>query len=277
MPQIHFNCLHTVRLEHEGGLGSVDLCREPDGTGWIRLRLTNPLCQREFLEVLDPTVPVRLEHGVLELLLPWQEGTAVNAWLYSCSPTLGQRRDACLALLQQLLENRGRLPPCLTVLSAKPENLSVGQDGIFLQYLPALRDWQPGMTEAQAVCAAAAAIGQVLAPEPNRPVPDAVQLLLRRQAQLDYSGWDQLQRDLASVPDEPSGAATAWRTGAQRIFRRLHRFEKLFLYGMAGLLLVAALLSLLSAYRQQRRAAQLAWPGMYLAGNQDLRNAEDSK
>ncbi len=107
------------------------------------LRVKDPACQREVLGALDEGIPGRLEAGALELLLPWHGGIPLRQWLYERTPTLGQRRDACLSLLEQLIEPQGKLPPCLTALSARAENLTVDNTAVYLQYLPAFQCWGP--------------------------------------------------------------------------------------------------------------------------------------
>lgn len=275
MDRTRFDSLHTLCLERESQNGCAELCREPDGTRWTKLRLVSPACQREFLASLDQSDPVRLEHGVLELLLPWRDGLSLGQWLHEQNPTLGQRRDACLTLLEQQLEIRGKLPPCLTALASRPENLTVSSGGIFLQYLPDLQNWEPGMTEAQAVRALAEVIHTVLVSGADWARrgggPAEVRLLLLR----DYTNWGQLQRDLTAVPDEPRRAGSLLRARARRVRDGLRRFAPYILRVLAVLLLAAALLSLVMAYRQWSNKQQEVWPGMPLVGNQDLRNEED--
>ena len=275
-----FDSLYTLRLEGESKNGCVELCRTPDGTRWIKLRLTAPACQRECLAVLEESVPVRLENGVLELLLPWREGLPLRQWLHDENPTLGQRRDACLALLEQQLELRGRLPFCLAILAATPENLVNDGTGLLLQYVPDLRDWEPGMTEAQAVCALADVIYEVLAAEadwgPRGRIPAEVRLLRLRRSQGSYAGWGQLQRDLAAIPDHPPRISSILCARAQRARDSLCRMWPLLLRALAALLFAAALLSLAMAYRRQGGEEPNAWPGMPQVGDQDLRNGEDS-
>lgn len=275
MSRTRFDSLQTLCLERESQNGCVELCREPDGTRWTKLRLASPACQREFLAALDPGVPVRLEHGVLELLLPWQDGLSLRQWLHEQNPTLGQRRDACLSLLEQQLEIRGSLPPSLTALAARPENLTVTSGGILLQYLPDLQGWEPGMGEAQAVHALAEVIHTVLVSEADwarrGPGPAEVRLLLLR----NYTDWGQLQRDLTAIPDEPHPAGSMLRTHARRTREVLRRLAPCILRILAVLLLAAALLSLAMAYRQRNSGKQEVWPGMPLVGGQDLRSEVD--
>lgn len=280
MGRTGFDSLHTLCLERESKNGCVELCQEPDGTRWTKLRLASPACQREFLAVLDPAIPVRLKNGVLELLLPWQGGLSLRQWLYEQTPTLGQRRDACLSLLEQQLEIRGRLPPCLTALSAAPENLTVDSRGMFLQFIPDLQSWEPGITEAQAVRALARVIYTALIFQADwtrrGQLPAEVQLLWLRQKEESYTGWGQLQRDLTAVPDEPRRAGSTLRTQTRRMRSRLYRFAPFILRLLAILLLAAALLSLGLTFRQRSSGDLNIWPGMFQVGGQDLRSKEDS-
>ncbi|MBD5147987.1 MAG: hypothetical protein HDT19_04270 [Oscillibacter sp.] len=271
-----FDSLRTLRLERESGNGCVELCREPDGTRWTKLRITAPACQRECLAALGQSVPVRLENGVLELLLPWREGLSLRQWLYEQNPTLGQRRDACLSLLEQQLSLRGRLPPCLTALAAEPGNLVNDGTGLFLQYIPNFQSWEPDMTEAQAVRALADVIYQVLAAEwdGRGRVPAEVRLLRLRRSGQSYTNWGQLQRDLAAVPDNPPRAGSILRARARRTLNGLRRVGSILLRVLAVLLFAAALLSLAMAYRQRSIERQSAWPGMPQVGDQDLRSGE---
>lgn len=273
-----FDSLHTLRLERESKHGCAELCREPDGTRWTKLRLTAPACQRECLSVLEQSVPVRLENGVLELLLPWREGLSLRQWLHEQTPTLGQRRDACLTLLEQQLELRGSLPPCLTVLAAATENLVNDGTGLFLQYIPDLQGWEPGMTEAQAVRALADVIYKVLVMDADWArrgrIPVEVRLLRLRQRE-SYTGWGQLQRDLAAIPDHPPRAGSVLRARAQWVRDGICRIGPFLLRMLVVLLLAAAMLSLAVAYRQRSGGAASTWPGMLQVGDQDLRSGED--
>ncbi len=219
---------------------------------------------------------MRLEDGILELLLPWHDGISLRQWLYERSPTLGQRRDTCLSLLEQLIVEK--LPPCLTVLAAHSENLVRENTRMFLQYLPNLKDWEPGMEEAEAVCAAASVIYEVLAPEPGRwfrgRLPEELQLLDRRQRERDYTSWGQLQRDVAAIPDEFPGIRPVFRSWLSRIQGWLSRYGTYILRTLAAVLLALALLSLASAYRRRQSERGPAWEGMPQVGNQDLRGRE---
>ena len=277
MGRVPFDRLHTVRLAHESQTGYTEVCREPDGTLWIRLCIRSASCQRELLSGLDESVPVRLESGVLELLLPCQKGISLRQWLYEQKPTLAQRRDACLSLLEQQVE--GKVPPCLIALSANTENLIVTSRSMSLQYLPELRQWEPGMEEAQAVCAVAAVICEVLsekaAPWQDKRIPEELLLLNIRQKEQDYTSWGQLQRDVAAIPDTPPRRSSVLYRHIRRAGGWLRCYGKYILRALAALLLAAALLSLASAcLRHAREKNEIVWQGMPQVGDQDLRNGE---
>lgn len=278
MRTVRFECLQTVRIARESRNGRAEICREPNGTRWVRLRIRPHSRQREVLSALDESIPVRLEDGALELLLPWYEGISPREWAHEREPTLGQRRDVCLSLLEQQVEMRKRLPPCLTALSANMENLVIDNATARLQYLPELRDWEPDIGEPQAVCAIAAVISEVLAPElgkrsPRRS-PEELQLLRRRQKARDYTSWGQLQRDVAAIPDDFPRMRPVFRAYILRAQNWLSRCGKYILGILAAVLLAAALLSLASAYLQRRNQSGPAWRGMPQVGDQDLRGEE---
>ncbi len=280
MRRVPFDRLHTVCLTYESRAGHTEICREPDGTRWIRLCIRSDACQRELLSGLDESVPVRLESGVLEVLLPCHEGISLRQWLYEQKPDLSRRRDACLSLLEQLVE--GNVPPCLIALSANTENLTLTGRSMFLQYLPELRQWEPGIDEAQAVRAVAAVICEVLsekaAPWQSKRIPEELSLLNLRRQEQDYTSWSQLQRDVAAVPDTLPGRSSVLRPYIRRVRGWLCRYGKYLLRVLAALLLTAALLSLISAYRRYAREKnEIVWQGMPQVGDQDLRNGEDGE
>lgn len=276
MRRVRFDRLHTVRLESESRNGHTEICQEPDGTRWVKLCVNSPACQREILNALDEDISVRLEHDVLELLLPWYNGISLRQWLYERTPTLGQRRDACLSLLEQQVEMQKKLPPCLTVLAASTENLTIENTSVYLQYIPKFRCWEPDMDKGQAVCAIASVICEILTPEQStwfhRQLPAELQLLRRRQR--DYTDWSQLQRDVSAVPDELPLIKPAWISYMRQIQNWLSHYGKYIMRITAALLLAAALLSLTLAYRQRRNGNETVWQGMPQVGDQDLRNEE---
>lgn len=273
-----FDRLQTIRLARESQTGRGELCREPDGTYRVKLCINSEACQREILDALDPRIPVRLENGALELLLPWYEGISLRQWLYERTPSLGQRRDVCLSLLEQQVEMKRKLPPCFTALSANTENLAIDNTYAHLQYLPDLRDWEPGIGEREAVCAVAAVICEVLTPQSGkglfRQLPEELRLLRRRQKGRDYASWGQLQRDVAAIPDDLPRIRSVLRSCLLRVHRRLSRYGSHILRILAAVLLIAALLSLVSAYRQRNGGKNAIWPGMPQVGDQDLRSKE---
>ena len=280
MGRVPFDRLHTVRLVHESRIGCTEVCRAPDGTRWVRLQVYSTDCQREILNGLDESIPVRLENNVLEMLLPFHEGISLREWIFEQKPALGQRRDVCLSLLEQQVE--GKLPPCLTALSANAENLMVTGRSMSLQYLPELRQWEPDMEEAQAVCAVAAVICEVLsektAPWQDKRIPEELLLLNIRQKEQDYTSWGQLQRDVTAIPDTPPRRSSVLHRHIQRIRSWLRRYGKYILRLLAALLLTAALLSLISACRRYvREKNEIVWQGMPQVGDQDLRNGEGSE
>lgn len=278
MKRAYFDRLRTVRLERESQNGHTEICQEPAGTYWIKICVKSPACQRELLNALDESIPVRLEHGALELLLPWHEGVSLRQWLYERTPTLGQRRDACLSLLEQQVDMHKKLPPCLTALAADPENLTVENTAMFLQHLPELRHWVPGMGEAEAVRAVASVVREVLTPELSRwslrQLPEELRLFYRRQEEQDYANWGQLQRDVAAIPDDLPRIRPPWNSYMRRFQSRLLRYGTWLLRILAVLLLAAALVSLVSAYCQWRSEDKTVWPDMSQVGDQDLRNGE---
>lgn len=273
-----FDRLQTVRLARESQNGRAEACREPDGTRWVKLCVKSKACQREVLGTLDERIPARLENGVLELLLPWYGGIPLRQWLYERTPTLGQRRDACLSLLEQQVEMKRKLPPCFTALSANTENLTVENMSARLQYFPELGAWEPDIGEPEAVCAVAAVISDVLTPKsgrwPFRQLPEELRLLHRRQKERDYTSWGQLQRDVAAIPDDLPRIRPVLRSCMLRVQNRLSRYGKYVLRILAAALLSAALLSLASAYRQHKSGKEAVWQGMPLVGGQDLRSGE---
>lgn len=276
-----FEHLQTVRLEHESLNGWTELCYRFDGSRWLRLCITSFDCQREILNSIDKTIPTRIENDILELLLPWQEGISLPQWLFERSPTLGQRRDVCLSLLSQQVEMRRKLPPCLTALAASSDNLIIADSAAYLQYLPNFRYWQPGIGEEQAVCAVATVICEILTPKQSkwfhRQFPEELQLLYCRQENHDYTDWGQLQRDVAAIPDELSIRKPIRLSCIQRIQSWLSHYGKCILRILAALLLSAAVLSLMMAYRQRKSNGDTVWPGMPLVGDQDLRSEEGNE
>lgn len=276
MRTAQFENLRTVCLARESRDGRAEICQEQNGTRWVKLRIKPCPRQRQVLSALDESIPVRLENGALELLLPWYEGVSLRQWLYERTPSLGQRRDACLALLEQQVEMRKKLPSCLTALSADTENLAIENARAHLQYLPELKDREPA--EREAVCAIAAVISEILTANTGKrsaeQTPEELQLLHRRQEERDYATWGQLQRDVAAIPDDFPRIKPVFHAYLQRAKNWLSRRGKYILRALAAILLAAALLSLLSAYLRGKDQDGPVWQGMPRVGDQNLRNEE---
>ena len=277
MNRARFDGLRVVQRARECRSGTVELCRGADGTDQIRLRLEKAACQHDILAALDASIPTRLEQGALEVLLPYQDGASLREWLYERRPGLGQRRDACLSLLAQVIGDR--LPACLVAPCATADNLRFSDTGAVLQYLPDLMCWRPGLAEADAVRAVAGLVREVLTSgargrERSR-YPEELRLLCLRADRADYLDWGQLQRDVSALPDTLLPVGAAGRTLWRRVGRLTARLVKPAVCVVAALLLVAAALSLVSAYRGWKNAEQNAWPGMTPIGNEELRQEQE--
>lgn len=158
--------------------------------------------------------------------------------------------DACLVLLEQLIAEE--TPPCLSVFTARTENLVFTDRGVCLQQLPDLTCWERGRTRRAAVNAAAKTIFEVLTRDLERKLtqalPEELLLMERRAGQADYIDWGQLQRDLALVPDTLPGIIRQSPRWARRIFQWLRRHWKALAGAVTLLLVVTALLSLVGAF-----------------------------
>ncbi len=271
MSRTVFDGLRLVRREWESGIGWADVCVGPDGAEHIRLGIGDAACQRDFLAG-RPGVPVRLDRGILEALLPSTGGMGLERWLEECAPALGQRRDACMAVVAGCIECP--LPPCVIALSAHPGNLRFSPGGAWLQMLPDWGSWRAGLNDADAVRAAAVLCRGLLVSEESgfrgRKLLPELELLVRRADGGDYLEWGQLQRDLAALPASVPGLRDRILSGLRQVQARLARFVKPALYLAAGVLLAAALLSLAGRYESRRTERDLLWPGMTPVGGQEL-------
>lgn len=266
-----FEGLQVVRREYESNTGCSEVCAAEGGSLRIRLRLLDPVCQREFLSD-GPQMPVRLYRGALEAVLPCREGAPLSRWLEERDPTPAQRRDACLDLVAQCVS--GRLPSCVIALSARPENLRFSDTDTWLQMLPDWSAWHRGMGEPDAVRAVAALCRDLAAPAGSHfpyaaPSPEQA-LLIRRTEGGDYLDWGQLQRDLAALPDCAPAPCVRIISRLGRIPSRLKRFIKPILYAAAAILLIAAVLSLAENYLGLRQEQERLWPGITAIGDQQL-------
>lgn len=271
MDRPEFDGLRVVRREWESRAGISDVCAAPDGSSWVCLRLRAQECQRDLLSGC-PRVPTRLHRGVLEVLLPCQDGERLCRWQQEQAPTLGQRRDACLSVVAQCIA--ARLPPCVIALAALPENLRFTPERALLQLLPNWERWSHGLGEPQAVCAVAALCRELLtAPECRlrpRQLPLSVRLLYQRADGCDYLNWGQLQRDLSEIPDAWPGAADQLLSAVRPLAARALRLAKPALCVAAAVLLAAALLSVTERYQAWRIEQEQLWPGIRVIGDQIL-------
>lgn len=74
MDKAVFDNLRVIRREYESKIGCSEVCEAPEGQMCIRLQVRNSRCQKEYLASKSPA-PVRLEHGLLEVLLPYRDGS----------------------------------------------------------------------------------------------------------------------------------------------------------------------------------------------------------
>lgn len=278
MSRSAFDGLRVIRREWESETGWSDVCAAPDGREYIRLGIRDTACQRDFLSGRTD-VSTRLERGVLEAVFPCREGMRLERWLEECGPTLGQRRDACMAVVAECIECP--LPACVVALSAHSGNLRFSPGKAWLQMLPDWGSWQTGLDEPAAVRAAAAVCRGLLVTAAPKTVggkrPPELELLLRRADGGDYLDWGQLQRDLAGLPESVPGLRERLLSGLGRIRERLARFAGPALYLAAGILLAAALLSLAGRYRSWRTEQEGLWPGMTPVGGQELGGERDAR
>lgn len=138
-----FDELSVLYRTEESRAGCAELCRDLQGGRVIRVRTNEPAIRQSILPKLPDGIPVRLTGQTLEVLLSWRDGQTLEEWLYTCKPNLGQRKDACLSLLAELLAPP--VTPDLVALSAKPEALRFTAGQEFLQLFPWLDRWRPDL------------------------------------------------------------------------------------------------------------------------------------
>lgn len=249
----------VLRREREGGMGCSEVCRGSDGTAWVRVRILDGACQRAALSTLNrrSAACVRVERDGVELLFPCREGTSLRRWL-AVRPSLGERRDACLALLGRVLEDRP--PPAVVALSATEENLRFSHREAWLLYLPNwVRQWE-GLGDgdavgALAVLSAAVLTGDLPAAEERR-FPPELRLICFRAKRNGYTSWDQLVRDLAALPDTLPDLKQTGSRVLREAERRTRPWRRYAAGAVAAAMILAAALSLTEAFRewQSRRA-----------------------
>ncbi len=270
-----FEGLRVLRREHAARAGDSDICRGQDGLDYVCLRVRNDACRRDCLKGGLPA-RARLEGGVLELLYPSESGESLREWLFTQDPGLGQRRDMCLSLLAQCMEDRP--PPCVLALSARTENLRFTEQGGRLLYLPDWGAWREGIAQADAVAAVARLCREILTRgNPQLPVrsgklgsvlPVELRLVLLRTQEDDYESWGRLQRDLAALPDAPPTPEQAGREALRGMWNRTRRFQKPLFCALTVAALVLALLSLGAEGMRRRDEQTELWPGMITAAGQ---------
>ena len=277
MQQAIFEGLTVLYRAHNSQAGCSELCQDASGAKEIRIRIRNPAIQKEVLAQSKAHLSVRLSQGVLDLLLPWQEGQTLPAWLSATQPSLGQRRDCCLSLLAELIGFP--VVPSLIALSAATENLCFVSQRCYLQLLPKLSVWRSGITPEQMIHSVAALIKEILTANlsaaDQRRFPVEMQLFLLRCDLGAYSQWDSLQQDLAALPEELLPADWFLQKIRARIEQTATRYAPMTMRIVAACLAVAALLSLVGTYRIWENNQNSTWRGMPTVGDQVLHQEEE--
>lgn len=266
-----FDHLRVIRREHESKIGCSEVCEAPGGQLYVRLQIRNSRCQKEYLASKSPA-PVRLDRGILEVLLPYRDGILSEPWLEQ-EPNLAQRRIACLSLIAQCVDLQAA--PCVTALAARLDNLRFGQQSAWLQLLPDWSDWRPDTEPGSEVAAIAALCRHILtdgySPLQIHQFPRELQLFCARQECGGYQTWGQLQQDLTAIPDELLPLADPYRSRAKLLAAWVRRWIKPAACVAVAILVVAALISLWGAYQDWRsQENEPAWPGMVSVGDQQL-------
>lgn len=269
MSRTTFEALRVIRREWESDTGCSEVCAGPDGVQWIRLRMRDPKCQREFLAGCPP-IPVQLCCGTLEAILPFREGMPLRQWTREHMPGFKQRRDACLSVVAQCVGDC--MPAGVIALSALPGNLRFSSHGAWLQLLPDWGAWRAGLTESDAVRAVAVLCRALLAPacHQRRWLPPELRLLIWRADCADYREWGQLQRDLAALPEAVPGFRHQIPALLHGVKSWLSPYTKPAIYAVTAILLAAALLSLAVRYKNWSMEQEEVWLGITSIGDQEL-------
>lgn len=273
MGRAAFDDLRVIRREYDSKIGCSEVCEAPGGRMYIRLRIRSSRCQKEYLAGKSPA-PVRLERGILEVLLPCRDGDPADAWLRR-EPGLAPRRAACLALIAQCVDQQAA--PSVTALAARLENLRFQDQSAWLQLLPDWSDWRPDAGPGGDVAAVAALCRRILtdgfSPFQSHQFPRQLQLLCARQACGGYQTWGQLQQDLTAIPDDLLPLAGPCRARVKRLVAWGKRWVRPAASVAVTLLAVAALISLWGAFREWRSGNhEPAWPGVVSVGDQQLKD-----
>lgn len=257
----------------ESGKGCSDICRDREGVTWVRLRVRDQACQREYLTSVSARscAKVRLEQEILEICFPFQDGLSLSAWLRSERPSLGQRRDLCLALLAHCIEDKPA--PGILTLAAQTENLRFSQTDAWLLYLPNWEMWQSFQT-ADAVRAVSVLCKHILMENvpalPARMLPLELQLICMRTERGDYETWETLQRDLSALPDRLLSLRENIQQLLHTLEQKTQRFRKPATYAVAAVLAGAAIFSLVFAFLSWRQRQRNLFPGITPIGEQQL-------
>lgn len=251
--------------------GRVEVCRTPAGEEVIRLCVTETTLQRSLLRDRPVDLPVRMQGDVLELLLSPVQGQTLAEWVYFRNPDLGQRRQACLWLLGQLLAHP--VPAALLALSARAENLRLGEQTACLAWFPRLTEWRPGQGQRAAVQAVSCLMTEILTrgleEEAGRFPPELRLVLLRAQTGA-YADWQALQQDLTALPDTLEPHDWWVQTVALPLRAWWQKVRGPMLRVLVGFLVAAALLSLVQTIQIRQIRRQESWPGMAWVGDQSL-------
>ena len=204
MTQPSLEKLSVLRQFWRDSNGCVECCQNDDGEKQIRVSIDQPDLQRSTLLQIEKGAPAHMIGQRLDLFFPWQEGQGLDEWLFYQRPSLGQRREMCFSLMEQMLTQH--FPADLTSLAARPENLRFEEDRAVLLILPKLGDWTHEMGETAVVQRTAKLMAESL----NRNLlyqmdeifPPELQLLLMRSESGEYRDWDQLYADLFRIPEQ---------------------------------------------------------------------------
>lgn len=277
MTQTLFDHLTVLCRAMESRNGRAELCQDSTGQRHICLRIQKPELHKAILVQLSPTTPARMSAQTLELLLPWQDGETLDEWLSAANPNLGQRRDLCLSLLAGLIGSP--MPSDLITLSAQTENLRISTQQCALLLLPDLVRWRAPLRKTHMIQAVASLVKEILTRGLSRwdhhRFPEELHLILLRCGQGDYTHWEDLQQDLAALPEEFYPLGQSFRAIHARLQDAADRYGFLAARILVGCLAIAALLSLAGTLRNWYHTQTSLWPGMTTVGSQVLHWEED--
>lgn len=279
MGQAVFDGLTVLCRTQESKNGCVELCEDAEGVRWMRVCIQNAALQRRVLEQMPEGIDARMAGRRLEVFSLWQDGQTLTEWLQTMHPTLGQRRDLCLALLAWLMTCPMGLD--LLALSVRTENLRVTGQGAVLLLCPVLSRWQPGLEPGDLVQEAAGLLKQILtqgfSSGQRFRFPDELRLILLQCQAGGYTRWEDLQQDVADLPDDLRPVGEGLHRLRDWLARLAQRYGPLLTKIAVVALAVAALFSLVNAIGTRNRDRHNLWPGMITVGDQDLRGEEGTE